>query len=129
MIRADHLIAIRNVGARTEKQRTIILHVPEEVIRISGHDLDVFRGDAVCLPYHLLIGVAYDHLAVIAPRNGGELRSGKDREQALHLGNGLARETLGVGEKDGWRIESVFGLTEEIRRANLAIDSFIGDNE
>src|SRR5207237_10117532 len=60
MIRADHLIAVRDVGARAKKQRTIVLHVSKEIVRIASHDLVVLRGDAVSLPRHLFVRLASD---------------------------------------------------------------------
>src|SRR5271165_2385624 len=49
VVGADHFIAISHVRPRAKKQRTVVLHVLEEVFWIAGHDLDVLRSDAVGL--------------------------------------------------------------------------------
>src|ERR1700733_11280979 len=52
VIRADHLVAIGDIGARPKEQRAVILHVVEEIIRIARHHLHVFRGNAVGLAHN-----------------------------------------------------------------------------
>ncbi len=74
MVRADDLVAVGHVGLGPEEQRAVVGHVVEEVIRVLGHHLDVFGGDLVGNLDHLLVRVANDHLAVVAPRLSCDVR-------------------------------------------------------
>ena len=98
VVGTDHLVAEGDVGASPEEQRAVVRHVPEEVVRIAGHDLHVLGGNVVGHPDHLRVVLAHDHLAVVGPglrRN----RSGRqDGEQALDLDQGLAGKRVGGGQ-------------------------------
>src|SRR5688572_15569885 len=50
----DHLVAIGDIGARPEKERSVILHPGEEVVGIARHHLHVLGGDAIGLTHHLV---------------------------------------------------------------------------
>ena len=78
---------------------------------------------------HLVIAVADDHFAVVAPGLAGDAGRRKDVQQALHLGQGGACQALRVGDEDGGRCRPVLGLTEQVRRTQLGIDGLIGDDE
>ena len=67
VISADHLIAIRDVGTRTQKKRTIVGHVVEKILRVTGHHLDMLEGQAVCLSDHFFLVLAQDHSTVVCP--------------------------------------------------------------
>ena len=129
VIGSDHLVAVGDIGAGPEKQRAVVLHVGEEVIRISRHHLDVLGGDAVGLAHHLLLAVAHDDLAEICPRFAGDVGGGKQREQPVDLAHGLARKLLRIGNEDGGRGRAVLGLAEQIGGADLAVDAVVGDDQ
>src|SRR5262249_52826013 len=44
VVGSDHLVAIGDVGAGTEKQRAVVLHVVQEVVRISRHHLHMLEA-------------------------------------------------------------------------------------
>ena len=67
MVGADHLVAERHIGARSEEQGTEIAEMVAEPVVAVGHHLDVLGGDAVGFGEHFLIAVANDHLAEIGP--------------------------------------------------------------
>ena len=78
VVGADHLVAVGHVRARAEEQRAVAVHVLEEPVVAIGHHLDVLGGDVVGDVEHLVVGVAEDDLAVVAPADAGGLRGRQD---------------------------------------------------
>ena len=91
VVGADHLVAVGDVGARAEEQRAVGVHVLEEPVVAVGHHLHVLGGDVVGDLQHLVVAVADDDLAVVAPRGARGLGGGQDREHAVDLGQRLPR--------------------------------------
>jgi hypothetical protein len=129
MIGADHLVAVGDVCAWSQKQRTVVLHAIEEHIRIAGHDLHVFRRDTVCLGDHFDFAVADDHFAEIFPRLAGCVRGRKDRQQALNFFHGIARKLFGIGNQDGRGGWPMLGLTKQVGCTNFAVHAVVRDNQ
>ena len=94
MVRADDLVAVGDVGARSQKQSSVVGHALKEEVRIAGHDLHVLGSDPVGLLNHLLITVADDDLAVVRPGDARDRGGRKDRQQAIDLAHRLARKRL-----------------------------------
>ena len=103
------LVAIRHVGARTKEQRTEVHHVVEEVVRVPGHDLVVFGGDAVGLRDHFLVGIADNDIVEILPGSPCDFRRRQDAQEALDFGDGLAGELLRIGQQYCRRFRAVHG--------------------
>ncbi len=129
MVGADDLVAIGNVGARPEEQCAVVLQRVAEPEVAIGHHLHVLGGDAVSDLDHLVVAVADDDLAKIFPGLAGGFAGREYFEQPLDLGHGVARQLLGVGEEDGGGGGAVFGLTEEVGGAELAVDGLVGDHQ
>ena len=85
MIGADHLVTIGDVGAGTQEQRAVVLHVLQKVIGVARHHLHVLGGDAVGLAQHLLDVLADDHLTHVRPGPTRGIGGGEDLEQPLDL--------------------------------------------
>ena len=129
MVGADHLVAVRDVGARAEEQRAVVGQALEEEVVVRGHHLDVLRGDLVGDQGHLLEVVGDDHLAVVAPGLARDLAGRQQLQLALDLGHGRPREVLGGRQQDRGRGRPVLGLAEQVGRAQLGIDGLVGDHQ
>ena len=89
----------------------------------------MFGGDAVGLAHHLVLVLAHDDLAEIRPCLAGGVGGRQDLQDPLHLGHGVARELLGVGEQDRRRGRAVLGLAEQVGGADFAVDAVVGDDQ
>ena len=129
MVSADDLVAVRHIGFRTQEQGPVVAHVVQEILRIAGHDLDVFGADFVGLLQHFRVVVADDYLAAVTPRLPGNRRRGQNGKLALHLGHRGLRQVLGIRQQDCGRIGAVLGLAEQVRRAQFAVHRIVGDHQ
>jgi hypothetical protein len=55
MIGADDLVTKGDVRAGPKKERAVVRHVCQKIIRIRGHDLHVFGRDAISFVDHFLV--------------------------------------------------------------------------
>ena len=59
----------------------------------------------------------------------GDRSGGQDFQQPLHFGHGVAREPLGIGQKNRRRVRAVLGLPQQVGGAHLAVDGLVGDHQ
>ena len=129
MVGADHLVAKAHVGARPQKQRAIVGHAIQEVIRVTGHHLHMLGGELVGLGQHFLIAVADDDLAIDLPGLAGNGSSGQYLELALDFGHGVAGQFFRGGQQHCRRGGAVLGLPQQVHRAHFAIDRVVGNHQ
>ncbi len=84
-IGADHLVTIGDNGARSEEERALAVHLLQIPAILTGHHLHMFTGHVIRHRQHLVMVVAADHLAVVAPARGGGLGGGEDGPQAVDV--------------------------------------------
>ena len=89
----------------------------------------MLRGDAVGLRHHLLVGIAQDDLAVIAPGDAGNVGGRQTGELAIDLRLDLVRDLRRGGQQDRRRCRAVLGLAEQVGGAHLGVGGVIGDNQ
>src|SRR5579883_1390367 len=89
----------------------------------------MFGSDVIRDRYHLFVSVCDDHFTVGFPSFAGVFRGRKNPEQPLNFRHGVAREPLGIRKKDARTIRTMLDLTENIGRAEFAIDAFVRDDE
>jgi len=73
MIGSDALVAIRDVGFRTQELCAKVGHVVLEIVRILRHDLHMFIGQFIGGFDHFLVSIANDNLAIFFPGNSGNI--------------------------------------------------------
>ena len=83
MIRPNHIIPVRNISPRPQKQRAVILHVGQKIIVVAGHHLHVFTGNPVRFREHFGFGIANNDLSVVSPGSAGDGRGGEDGEETV----------------------------------------------
>ena len=69
-------------------------------------------GDAVGLGDHLVLVGAQDDLAVVAPRDPGDIGGRQHRQLPLDLGDRGMRQLLRGGQQDRRRGRAVLGLAQ-----------------
>ena len=67
MVCPDHLVAICDIRPRPKKQCAVAVHVLQIPIIAIGHDLHVLIGHFVGDLEHLIMRIAYNHIAIIVP--------------------------------------------------------------
>jgi hypothetical protein len=77
---------------------------------------------------HLVVAVANDDFAEILPAFRSGFGRRQDLQQALDFRQRVTSELPGAGDENGWRIVAMLRLAQQVRRADLGIDGFIGDH-
>jgi hypothetical protein len=101
----------------------------EEVVGVARHHLHVLGGDAVGLLQHLLVAVADDHLAVVAPGlpaivGGGQ--DGSSRSTSAMVSRASFSELV---SRMAGRGRAVLGLAEQVGGADLGVHGVVGDHQ
>ncbi len=94
MVRPDDLVAVGDICAWAEEQCPVGMHVLEEPVVTIRHDLHVLGRYVIGDLEHLLVGVAYDDFAVVAPGCGRGLGGRKDLQDPVDLRQRVARKFL-----------------------------------
>ena len=90
MVGADDLIAIGNIGARSQKQCSVIAQIiPEPQIAV-GHHLHMFRSDPIRFDQHLRMAVADNDFAKIGPGGPSNFTRRQNGQQPLDFRHGIA---------------------------------------
>ena len=128
VVGAYDLVAVRDAGARAEEQRAIVGQAAEKPVRILRHDLDMLRADAVRLLRHLLVVVAQNELAIIAPRDTGDRRGIETCEHFLYGRGQLGGNLPAAGDADRGRSRSVLGLAEQVYGDQFGVHRVVADH-
>src|SRR5919204_1467164 len=129
VIGADHLVAIGDVGLRSEEQRAVVAQMLEEVARLAREHLDVLGGDAVGFAHRRFARVDEDDLAVVAPGDPGDIRGRQHLELALDLGRERLGDVARCRDADRRAGRSMLRLAEQIGGDHLHVGALVGDHQ
>ena len=129
MIRADRLVAIGDGRRLAKKQRAVVPQPLEVPARVSSLNLHVLERVGVGDRERLVVRRDENHLAVVLPRPGGDVR----RRQALELNGDLPQRLLGEGlrrrDEDSRRRGTVLCLAEQVGGNDHGVSGLVSNDQ
>ena len=99
MVSANDLVTVRHIGARAKEQCTITCHMFEEPVVAICHDLNMLGRNLVSHLQHLIIGIADNHFAIIAPADGCRVCGRQNAQQAVNFGKRFICQRFGIRQQ------------------------------